>query len=137
MPALHAITEVYSNSAAGTQSGGVVGGIAGVLGGVLDRNTNNATGQSSTNTLGRILRDAISAVTTNATSTNFTQLQDFVALQTHLQATRPIFDRLGITASIPPSNIGGTENNSSTNTGSGRGPIDPDNNNRNNNDQQR
>src|SRR5262245_25054226 len=53
-PSLNAITEVYSNSTAGTQTG-VVGGIAGVLGGVLDRNTNNATGQPSTNTLGRIL----------------------------------------------------------------------------------
>ena len=137
-PALHAITEVYSNSAAGTQSGGVVGGIADVLGGVLDRNTNNATGQSSTNTLGRVLRDAISAATTNATSTNFTQLRDLVALQTHLQATRPVFDRLGVTTNLLPTNIGGTENNSRTNTGSGRGPARPNKNeNDNNRDQQR
>ena len=128
LPALNAITEAYSNSTAATQSGGVVGGIAGVLGGVLDRNTNNATGQSSTNTtLGRILRDTISAATTNATSTNFMQLRNFFALQTHLQATRPIFDRLGVTTNTLPLNIGGTENNTRTNTGSGKGPIRPNN----------
>jgi hypothetical protein len=132
LPALNAITEVYSNSAASTQPGGVVGGIAGVLGGVLDRNTNNATGPSSTNTLGRILRDAVSAATTNATSTNFNQLRNFVALQTHLQATRPIFDRLGVTTNTMPSNIGGTENNGGTNTGSGKGPVRPNDDNNHN-----
>ncbi|HEX5218784.1 MAG TPA: hypothetical protein VFZ59_04395 [Verrucomicrobiae bacterium] len=136
LPALNAITEVYSNSAASAQPGGVVGGIAGVLGGVLDRNTNNVTAESSTNTLGRILRDAISAATTNATSTNFTQLRDFVSLQTHLQATRPLFDRLGVTTNMLPASIGGTENNSRTNTGSGKGLSRPTKENNRSDDQQ-
>jgi len=131
-PALNAITEVYSNSTAGTQTG-VVGGLAGVLGGVLDQNTNSAAGQS-TNTLGRILRDAIAAATTNATTANYAQLQDFIALQTHLQAVTPIFDRLGVSTSAQiPSAIGGSENNSRTNTGSGKGPGH-NSNSKNNND---
>jgi len=133
MPALSAITEVYSNSAAGSQTG-VVGGIAGVLGGVLDQNTNNnATGQSSTNTLGRILRDAISAASTNATTTNVTQLRDFVILQTHLQAINPVFDRLGVSSNAVSSAIGGTDPNSATSTGQGKGPGRDKNNNDNNN----
>jgi len=125
LPALEAISEVYSNSAAG--SSGVVGGIAGVLGGALDRNTNNPSGQTSTgntNVLGRILRDAISAATTNSTSTNLSQLRDLVMVQRHLQAMNPIFDRLGISTNASmsmPSDVGGTQNNSRTNTGSGKG----------------
>lgn len=132
MPALTAITEVYSNSTAGTQ-GGVVGGIAGVLGGVLDQNTNNnAIGQSSTNTLGRILRDAISAASTNATTTNINQLRDFVILQSHLQAINPVFDRLGVSSNAVPLAIGGTDTNSPSSTGQGKGPGRDKNNNHSN-----
>jgi len=126
LPALNAISQVHSNSTAGTPTGGVVGGIASVLGGVLDRNTNNATGKSSTNGFGRVLRDAISAATTNSTSPNFAQLRDLVALQSHLQAATPILDRLGVsTNALMPSNIGGTPNHSLTNTGSGKSPQQP------------
>ena len=136
IPALNAITEVYSNSTAGTQ-GGVVGGIAGVLGGVLDRNTNNATTGSSTNTLGRILRDAISAATTNTTTTNFAQLQDFVTLQSHLQAMNPVFDRLGVSSNTVSSAFGGTDTNSPFSTGKGKGPGRDSNKNNNNNEDQK
>jgi hypothetical protein len=122
MPILTAVTQTYSNSAAQAKPT-VAGGIANVLGGLLNRNTNN-TGQASparTNTLGRILQGVLSAtMTTNAPAANAAEFRDVAALQEHLQAMRPILQRLGVATNSQPASVGGTGDGSTIERGQNR-----------------
>lgn len=122
LPMLSAVTETYSNSAAAKQPG--MGGMAGVLGGVLNRTTNNSTAtpraNGNTNSLGQIVRAALLAATTNSASSNLTDAQSLAALQEHLQAARPLLQRLGISTNRPVG-LGSPQDDSTIGTGAGRG----------------
>lgn len=131
-PVLAALVTAYSNSPSAMQN--QTGGVTAVLGQILSpTNTttanNNVPRQSAqttgenTNALGRILTDVITGVFGR---TNATELQDLTALQTYLQATEPIFDRLGVMVNaVDPSAIGGPRDPANVETGTGSSTNQP------------